>query len=115
MWVARGCPSFVQPPTSQRKYELVGARRLRAGAHAFDDRARELERGSNPDTARRRGAAVARPPGGGTDGPCDSGGIRIVRGLMRTQGGKFGKWSSSKAGRGGRGGLGGGQLQGLTP
>src|SRR3546814_14268605 len=97
MWVARGCPSFVQPPTSQRKSELVGARRLRAGAHAFDDRARELERGFNPDMARRRGDADARPSGGGKDGLCDSGGIDIVHGLMRTYGEQFGTWSPGPA------------------
>lgn len=84
MWVARGCPSFVQPPTSQRKPELVGARGLGARARALDDRAGEFERGLDPDMAGRRGDADARPAGSGKDGLGDSGGIDSVHDMKRT-------------------------------
>src|SRR3546814_12183687 len=65
--VARCCPSFVHPPTSQGESKLVGARGLRAGANALDDRTREFERGLDTDVTCRRGDTHARPARGGKE------------------------------------------------
>src|SRR3546814_15270280 len=90
--VARCCPSFVHPPTSQGESKLVGARGLRAGANALDDRTREFERGLDTDVTCRRGDTHARPARGGKAGLCDPGSIDIVHGLMGNKREQFGKW-----------------------